>query len=157
MNTITLLILLLAAGMLLIGAEVFVPGAVLGTLGGMALFGAVIVAFTISLHWGFITAFGVLILAVVSLAIWIKFFPRTSIGRKMTLEVNGSDFKTSDSKEGLLHQTGTAQSELRPAGFAQIGGHRVDVIAEGGVIDRGTPVQVIKVEGSRVVVRRVES
>lgn len=157
MNSVTLLILLLAAGMLLIGAEIFVPGAVLGTLGGAALFGAVVVAFNISLQLGFYTAFGVLILTALTVFVWAKFFPKSSIGRKMTLEQDGTVFKSSASKQELMGQSGTAHSELRPAGFAMIGGKRVDVVAEGGIIDRGAPITVIKVEGSRVVVRKAGS
>ena len=155
MNDIVLLIVLLAAGMLLIGAEIFVPGAVLGTLGGLSLFGAVIVAFGISSQIGFYTLFGVLILTVLTVTAWIKFFPRSRVGQKMTLSENGTAFKASESKQALLGKTGTAYSALRPAGFALIEGQRIDVIAEGGIIDKGLPIVVIKVEGNRVVVRKV--
>ena len=154
MNTLSLLILLLLAGMLLIGAEIFVPGAILGTMGGFALFGAVVVAFTISPQWGFYTAFGVLILAVVTVAAWARFFPKSSVGRKMTLNEDGTVFKAIEPRQDLLGKTGIAQSELRPAGYALLDGQRVDVIAEGGIIDRGAPVKVVKVEGNRIVVRK---
>lgn len=153
-DPVILLIVLLAAGMLLIGAEIFVPGAVLGTLGGMALFAAVIVAFNISTALGFYTLFGVLILTLLSVVIWIKLFPRSGIGRQMTLSEDGKAFKSSESKETLIGKTGTAYSELRPAGYALIDGQRMDVIAEGGIIDKDQPVTVIKVEGNRVVVRK---
>ena len=157
MNTITLLIVLLSAGMLLVGAEIFVPGAVLGTLGGISLFGAVIVAFGISVQWGLYTSFGILILTVVSVFVWVKFFPRSSVGKKMTLSVDGTSFKAAASKLNLLDKTGTAYSELRPAGFALIDGKRIDVIAEGGIIDKDQPLKVIKVEGNRVIVRKIET
>ena len=154
MNDITLLILLLTAGMLLVGAEIFVPGAVLGTLGGLSLFGAVIVAFNISLQWGFYTAFGILILTVVSVVMWVKLFPKSSVGKKMTLSEDGTAFKSGASRMELLGKTGIVSSELRPAGFAMIEGHRIDVIAEGGIIDKDQPVVVIKVEGNRIIVRK---
>jgi membrane-bound ClpP family serine protease len=57
----------------------------------------------------------------------------------------------------LLHQTGTALSHLRPSGMAMIGGRRVDVVTEGAMIDKGTPVRVVALEGLRVVVRAVPS
>lgn len=157
MDSTTLLITLLAAGALLIGAEIFVPGAVLGTLGGLALFAAVIVAFGISSLCGFYTSFGVLILTVLTVAVWIKFFPRTGIGRKMTLSLDGSSFKSSSSRQELLGQVGTSVSQLRPAGFALIGGKRRDVVTEGSVIEPNQPVKVVKVEGNRIVVRKVEA
>lgn len=154
MNAETLLILLLASGMLLIGAEIFLPGAILGVMGAMALFGAIIVAFGISLTCGFYTAFGIFILTVATVAIWVKFFPKSRFGRKMTLEQDGVLFKASAARDSLLGQKGTAHSELRPAGYAMIGGKRVDVVSEGRIIERGEAVEVIKVEGSRVVVRK---
>jgi membrane-bound serine protease (ClpP class) len=44
---------------------------------------------------------------------------------------------------------------LRPSGNAAIGDRRVDVVTEGTMIDKGTPIRVVAVEGSRVVVREV--
>jgi membrane-bound serine protease (ClpP class) len=46
-----------------------------------------------------------------------------------------------------------AQSNLRPSGLALIDGKRIDVVTEGPMIERGTPVKVVAVEGMRVVVR----
>lgn len=157
MNNITLLITLLSAGALLIGAEIFVPGAVLGSLGGMSLFAAVIVAFGIGSTCGFYTLFGVLILTVLTVAVWIKFFPRSGIGRKMTLSLDGSTFKSSASMQSLLGQVGTTVSQLRPAGFALIDGKRRDVVTEGGIVELNQPVKVVKVEGNRIVVRKVDA
>jgi len=93
---------------------------------------------------------------VLTVAIWIKLFPRSRVGQKMTLSENGMAFKASESKQAFLGKTGTAYSSLRPAGFALIDGERVDVIAEGGIIDKGLPIVVIKVEGNRVVVRKAD-
>ena len=53
----------------------------------------------------------------------------------------------------MLHQTGAALTLLRPSGTAVINGHRVDVVTEGAMIERNAPVQVVAVEGMRVVVR----
>ena len=157
MNDLSMLILLLASGMLLIGAEIFVPGAVLGTMGAFALLGAVVVAFSIGLKIGFYTAFGILLLATLTVVMWVKFFPRTLVGRKMTLSEDGSVFKAFRSRQSLVGKTGSAHSELRPAGFAMIDGQRVDVVADGGIIGRGEAVRVIRVEGNRVVVRKADA
>ena len=53
----------------------------------------------------------------------------------------------------LLGQTGLAVTSLRPSGTAEIDGQRIDVVSEGGFIALGTEVKVVKVEGTRVVVR----
>lgn len=47
---------------------------------------------------------------------------------------------------------GVASTALRPSGTAEIDGRLVDVVADLGVIDPGTPIRVVRVEGFRVVV-----
>ncbi|WP_238473393.1 NfeD family protein [Desulforamulus profundi] len=49
-----------------------------------------------------------------------------------------------------------AATPLRPAGTALIDGKRVDVVTEGEFIMPGTPVLVVMVEGTRVIVNAVE-
>jgi len=56
---------------------------------------------------------------------------------------------------GLLGQVGTATSMLRPAGMARIGDVYTDVVTEGDFIEPGTSIQVVEVEGTRIVVKRV--
>ena len=60
-------------------------------------------------------------------------------------------------REALLGQTGQAVTTLRPAGRAQFGERVVDVVSEGGYIERGQQVEVLKVAGNRVVVQSVQS
>jgi membrane-bound serine protease (ClpP class) len=55
----------------------------------------------------------------------------------------------------LVGQRGEATTHLRPAGRAEIAGELVDVIAEGGTIDRGTTVEVVFAKANRVIVRPV--
>ena len=53
----------------------------------------------------------------------------------------------------LAGQSGQSLSPLRPAGVALINGQRVDVVTDGEFIEPETEVEVVDVEGSRVVVR----
>jgi membrane-bound ClpP family serine protease len=55
----------------------------------------------------------------------------------------------------LLGTKGVARSDLRPGGFAEIGGARVDVVTRGDYIRAGASIEVISDEGYRRVVRRV--
>lgn len=50
---------------------------------------------------------------------------------------------------------GVTQTVLRPAGKALIDGQRFDVVTEGDMVEPEVEVQVVRVEGNRVVVRRV--
>jgi membrane-bound serine protease (ClpP class) len=53
-----------------------------------------------------------------------------------------------------LGRKGRAWSPLRPAGIAEIDGQRVDVVSDGELIDADQFVEVIRVDGNRIVVKR---
>ena len=55
----------------------------------------------------------------------------------------------------LVGRDGVAVTDLRPAGTAQIGAERVDVVTEGEYVSQGTPVRVTRSEGYRHVVRGI--
>jgi len=50
---------------------------------------------------------------------------------------------------------GVALTPLRPAGSAEVDGHRLDVVTEGEFIPKDKRVKVTKVEGTRVVVKEI--
>ena len=148
-----LVIILLVAGALLLLAESVLPGMIAGLAGACCLAAAVIEGYVqFGTKTGNLILLGVLAGLVVGFWLWLKYFPdsrvaKVFISRKVVGEI-GTE------KPELLDQTGTALSPLRPAGTAIINGKRVDVVTEGQMIDPGTPVRVVAVEGMRVVVRQ---
>lgn len=56
----------------------------------------------------------------------------------------------------VIGEKGIATSDLRPAGVARFGNKRIDVVTEGDFITTGSAIEVVEIEGSRVVVRMVE-
>jgi hypothetical protein len=56
---------------------------------------------------------------------------------------------------GLLGAVGTSVTVLRPAGTVRFGDQFVDVVTEGGYIPAGARIQVVEVEGTRIVVKEV--
>jgi membrane-bound serine protease (ClpP class) len=54
----------------------------------------------------------------------------------------------------LLGQVGITTSLLRPSGIAHFDNRRIDVTSEWELIEPGTPVQIVEMEGSRIVVKR---
>jgi len=58
--------------------------------------------------------------------------------------------------EDVIGEIGIATSDLRPAGVARFGNKRIDVVTEGDFITTGSAIEVVEIEGSRVVVREVE-
>lgn len=55
----------------------------------------------------------------------------------------------------LLGAIGTSATPLRPAGMAQFGDKYIDVVTEGDFINSGARIQVIEIEGTRIVVKEV--
>jgi membrane-bound serine protease (ClpP class) len=53
-------------------------------------------------------------------------------------------------------EVGVAQSYLRPGGKARFGDHYVDVLTEGDFVPCGTPIHVVRISGSQVVVEEVK-
>jgi membrane-bound serine protease (ClpP class) len=153
-----LFLIALIAGLVLIGAEIFVPGGVLGAIAGVCLLTAMILGFAAFPQYGAYIAVGILVLTGVVIVLWIRFFPRSYIGKRMTVSRDLASFKgTQDGLRELVGKRGTSASDLRPSGFASIDGQRVDVVTEGGMISKGRPVRVVRVEGNRVIVRETES
>ncbi|MBL7077991.1 MAG: hypothetical protein ISS31_11040 [Kiritimatiellae bacterium] len=149
---------LLGSGLLLLGAEIFVPGGILGTFGGLLLVGAMIAGFPAFPGYGHFVAIAILFLVGIAIALWIKYFPRSRVGQAMTVSKDEAEFKAvEDGLNDLLGAQGEAKSDLRPAGFAMINGRRVDVVTQGGMIDKGLPITVVEVEANRVVVKRTET
>jgi len=55
----------------------------------------------------------------------------------------------------FVGKVGTALTPLRPAGTAEVAGQRLDVVTEGEFIHSGMQIKVIKVEGTRIVVKEI--
>lgn len=150
---------LLICGLLFVGAEVFVPGGILGSLGALALVAAVLTGFAaFGPTMGGYLAAAVIVLVGISVLLWIKLFPRSRLGQKMTVTQDLREAKaTPEGGADLIGKEGVAASHLRPAGFAMIEGRRVDVVTEGLMVRRNERVRVVRVEGNRVVVAPVKS
>lgn len=156
---LTIYWVLVAAGFFLIAAEIFIPGGILGIIGVIALMAAGIVGFGVfGAQGGFFSALGIFVGGTVFLALWIKYCPTSFMGKWFTLQEDGSDFKSFDepARQALVGKAGIAHTDLRPAGMADIENQRIDVVSEAGFITKGSPVKVIEVAGSRIVVRKVD-
>lgn len=64
-------------------------------------------------------------------------------------------FLSSQSKNELLGKEGITLSGLRPSGYIDIDGQRLDALSEGGFIPKDSKIIVVKVEGSKIFVRRI--
>jgi len=149
-----LIITLLILGAILLFLETLLPGMIAGLIGFLCLLAAVILGYRdFGYQTGSLILAGVLVGLVIGVWCWLKFFPDSRLGKKFISQ--GSSGELGVEKPELLNGTGVALTQLRPSGTASINGQRVDVVTEGGLIERGTAVKVVAVEGARIVVREV--
>jgi len=150
--TTTIIIVVLVIGLLLLFTEVaVVPGfGVAGVLGVLALGAGAIAAWTeLGPLWGGVTG-GVSVVAAVVMLIWL---PKSRAGRKMVLEHSQVDAVSQRNRSDLVGRRGVTVTPLRPVGRVRFGSTEVDVTTEGEYIDSHQEVEVMTVEGARVVVR----
>ncbi len=154
-------ILLFILGILALILEVFlVPG-----------FGVSGVAGIIFIAWGIMllssdvaqTTMSLVIALIATLAVFIagvKLSTKFNVWQRLTLGTKQEmDLGYSAPMPDLINykgRTGTALTPLRPSGTIDVSGHRLDVVTGGEYIPQGTSVQVVQVEGARVVVRAIE-
>ena len=98
-----------------------------------------------------------------TLAVLVAFFvylPRSGVWKRLAMpgrQTALAGYVSGDDYTGFLGQYGVTASLLRPSGMVEVDGVRLSVVSEGDFVPAGTRVQIVLVQGSRVVVRPVES
>ena len=139
--------------LLLLLIEIIIPGGIIGIIGLICIVTGVVLGFLQSAVLGFALSSGVLVLGVIVFNLWVKFFPKTSIGKEIFLDKDAKDWQGYEkSNKELLGLSGITHTALRPSGLAVINDQRVDVVTQGELIDKGEPIKVLEVEGNRIVV-----
>ena len=173
---IILAILLFVLGLILIGIEIFVmPGFGFVGIAGILLMVVGLGLATVERmphsesDWidlgAKFTQFGLgIILAGFAAIIIARYLPSIPIANRMVLPPPSERTETGEElpalpgveqAAALLGAVGTAATTLRPAGMARFGEQYVDVVTEGSFIPAGARLQVIEVEGTRIVVKEV--
>lgn len=159
-------VLLLGLGVVALAVEVFIlPGfGVAGILGIVAVATAIVLALlgTRPTSADVMQAFAVLgasfVISAAVIYAWLRHLPHSGrfSGLFLRSAVAQSDgYISALPRADLVGMDGVAITDLRPAGTAQIGSERVDVVTEGEYLHQGSPVRVIRSEGYRHVVRGV--
>lgn len=146
-------------GVIFIIIEILTP-----TIGLLAAIGIVAILYSLILAMGgdinaiYMMAIS-LIIAIIIFAVIIKKLPSSRLWKKIILTNTSSTeqgYVSSVDYSKYLNKEGVVLSELRPSGSVEIDGVPVDVVSEGKFISKGERVRVVKIEGVRVIVRKVE-
>ncbi|HSH36735.1 NfeD family protein [Schnuerera sp.] len=145
-------------GLILLVIEAIVPGfglpgisgiilVILGTILAMGSLSSALMSISIA----------IIITAIITMLL-IKYGHRSPFLDKIVLSTHQKDeegYLSSFTKEEYLAKEGISISELRPSGVIEIDGQRLDALSDGGYIPKQSKIQVIRVEGSKIIVRRV--
>jgi len=149
-------IIIFVIGAILIIAEFFLPFGISGILGVAAII------FSIILAGGDLVQMSIAVLialtvAILGMVIMMKFFRK---GLKALNKVILTDATTTEqgyvsnqNRLDLVGKLAETMTPLRPAGTIRIDNERIDAVSDGSFIGKDKLVKIIKVEGSRIVVR----
>ena len=155
--TAGLIIAIITLGLILIFIEVLVvPGThLLGILGGIALMTGVILIYS---HYGAGAGNIAAGLTTVGLAFAVFMAFRVIQSNRMAMKGEITS-KVNELQKGLYNigDKGITASELRPNGKAIFNENRIDVYSTGDYIERGTPVEIIKITNDKIFVQPLKS
>ena len=141
--------------------EAFMPGFGLPGISGIIL-EVVAVALTWMNH-GPMAALGMTLIVLSILAIAMSMSLRSAANGKLSrsklvlndTESNEAGYRSTEDLDVFLGKEGVTTTVLRPTGMAEFDGVRLNVVSEGEFIQSGTQVQIVRVEGSRILVRTI--
>jgi membrane-bound serine protease (ClpP class) len=159
-------LLLLGLGVVALGIEIFAaPGTLVPGLVGALLIGAsMVLAMSGTSPTGadLIRALAVLAASIGITAsviyAWVRHLPNSTrfAGLLLRHATHSSEgFISAPVRNDLVGQEGVSVTDLRPAGMAQVGNERLDVVTEGEYIPAGRRIKVIRSEGYRHIVNAV--
>ena len=146
------LCLLFGAGLMIL--EVFLPGFGLPGISGLVLIAAGIVMAAI--QHGMLMAVVILLVVIALLALVVSWVMRSAARGDYHSEIflkDKDELNTREDMQVLIGKTGRTTSVLRPAGIGDFDGVRLNVVTEGDFIERDMPIEIVSVDGTRIVVR----
>lgn len=149
-------IILLVLGIGLVIAEFFLPGGIAGIAGVVAIVSSLMLSSADLGHMAMSIGIALLVTIIVSIILFKTLGMERGFFRHIILNDSTSSdqgYVSSVNRLELIGMEGTTLTPLRPAGTADFDGERLDVVTEGGFVDRNQPVVIKKAEGSRIVVR----
>ncbi|THE15417.1 nodulation protein NfeD [Bacillus timonensis] len=151
-------IILFVVGIVLILLEFVLPGGIIGLIG----LGAILTSFFLAGSSMMVISISLLVALVATIVvsiILVKIFgKKLHVFKKIILfdSTNSeSGYVSNKNRMDLIGKQGIALTTLRPSGTAIINDERLDVVTQGNYIEKNTKIEVIKTEGSRIVVREV--
>ncbi|MCL4424124.1 MAG: nodulation protein NfeD [Firmicutes bacterium] len=150
---------LFALGIILLAVEAFIPGfGIFGLSGIVAVFYSIYLA-SASSQQALQSISIALVISILTGFALAHYGRRRGWWRGLVLgaaETSRHGYVPQRYRPELMGKTGVVLTPLRPAGMAEINGERVDVVSDGEFIPKGAMVKVVKIEGTRALVKILE-
>ncbi|MCD8501254.1 MAG: nodulation protein NfeD [Bacillaceae bacterium] len=152
-------LILFVVGVTLIGIELFFPGfGVFGILGTLSIIGSLVLASYSTVH----ILLSILVAVVITVGVSILFFKyfgyRGPLKHIILRDVETVErgYVSHKERQDLIGKIGTVETVLRPSGSGLFDEERLDVVSEGGYIERGRKIKIVLTSGAKIVVREVK-
>ena len=157
-NVSVLSIILFVVGVGLIIVEMFEPGfGFFGAFGIISLIACIFVTAETVAEGLVLTAIFFVILLIL-LGIFLILVSKGRLPGKLVLresETREQGFSGTEDMAYLMGKTGTVVTICRPVGNVDFNGVKLEVVTQGEFIEKGETVEVVEIEGNRVVVKPV--
>jgi len=155
----TLILLLFAAGAVLLALEVVVPGAILGVIGGILMLIGVVVSFEqYGLSGGALaSAAG---LGMVGVALYLEFvlLPKSRLAKMFSMMATGTgQSQPAIADRSVIGKRARAVTTLAPSGVVECAGRRYEAFARSGHVAAGATVDVIDLDNFRLIVAQTSN
>ena len=151
---ISLVLFIIGIGLLIV--EMFEPGfGFFGIFGIISLIGCIFVTASTVAEGIMLTAF-FFVIVLIMLGIFLFLVSKGKLPGKLILkdaESKADGYSGTLDLTGYMGKTGTVVSICRPVGNVDFDGNKLEVVSLGEFIEKGTEVEVVEVEGNRVVVK----
>lgn len=150
-------LILFVTGLILLVIEGMIPGFGLPGISGIILVATGTIIAMDSLSMALLSLSIAIIITTIVTIILIKMGFKSKMLNKIILETKQKDEKgylSIDSMDEYMDREGISITELRPSGFIDIDGKKLDALSDDGFIPKNTSIKVVRVEGSKIFVRR---
>ena len=155
----SLILLLFAAGVLLLVLEVIVPGAILGIIGGVLMLIGVIVSFDrYGLSGGALASAAGVGMGGIALYLEFVLLPKSRLAKTFSMTATGTGKSQPDlADRSVIGKRATTVTPLAPSGVVECEGRRYEAFARSGHVSVGTAVDVIDLDNFRLIVAQTSN
>ena len=147
----TLILLVCALGLFIL--EILNPGFGLPGIAGILLLAADVYITARTTQEALILGLIAAVIVLLFLVFGARLISKGKLPRSLILDQAEEEYRSSEDLSALLGTSGRTLTVLRPAGMAELGGRRVDVVTRGEFLEKDSLVEVVEAAGGRIVVR----